>query len=122
VPLLERAGVPPEVVDRFRAGYNELRKLGEELAEVEGVEDGDVIDFERESFEVLHTPGHTPGSICLFRHADRLLVAADTVLKEITPNPVLSPDPLDPSRRFPSLGEYLVSLARIRALAPTVSK
>jgi glyoxylase-like metal-dependent hydrolase (beta-lactamase superfamily II) len=48
------------------------------------------------------------------------MIAADTVLKDITPNPVLSPDPLDSSKRFPSLGEYLVSLARIRAAAPTV--
>lgn len=122
VPLLERAGVPPDVAERFRAGFVEIRKLGEDLHEVEGIEDGDSIDFASGSFEVLHTPGHTPGSICLFRPADRLLIAADTVLKHITPNPVLSPDPLDPSRRFPSLGEYMVSLARLRALAPTVTK
>lgn len=121
-PLLEQAGVPSEVIERFRAGYAELRKLGEELDEVEGIEDGDQIDFARGSFEVVHTPGHTPGSICLFRPADRLLIAADTVLKDITPNPILSPDPLYPSRRFPSLGEYLVSLSRIRKLGPTVIK
>jgi glyoxylase-like metal-dependent hydrolase (beta-lactamase superfamily II) len=33
---------------------------------------------------------------------------------------VLSPDPLNPQRRFPSLAEYLVSLARIRELSPTL--
>jgi glyoxylase-like metal-dependent hydrolase (beta-lactamase superfamily II) len=32
----------------------------------------------------------------------------------------LSPDPLNPSRRFPSLAEYLVSLARLRTFSPTV--
>ena len=42
------------------------------------------------------------------------------MLKRITPNPVLSPDPIDPSRRFPSLAEYLVSLARLRSFAPTL--
>jgi glyoxylase-like metal-dependent hydrolase (beta-lactamase superfamily II) len=42
------------------------------------------------------------------------------VLKRITPNPVLSPDPIDPSKRFPSLAEYLVSLARLRSFAPTL--
>ncbi len=122
VPLLERAGVPQPVIERFREGYREVRKLGEEIHDVEGVEDGDHIDFERGSFEVVHTPGHTPGSICLFRHSDRLVIAADTVLKNITPNPMLSPDPLDHDRRFPSLSEYLVSLARLRGLAPTVAK
>jgi glyoxylase-like metal-dependent hydrolase (beta-lactamase superfamily II) len=120
VPLLEQAGVSPEAIRAFGEGFRELRKLGEELQEVEGIEDGDHIDFERGSFEVIHTPGHTPGSISLFRAADRSLIASDTVLKHITPNPILSPDPLDASRRFPSLGEYLVSLSRLRALAPTV--
>jgi glyoxylase-like metal-dependent hydrolase (beta-lactamase superfamily II) len=42
------------------------------------------------------------------------------VLKRITPNPVLSPDPVNPSRRFPSLAEYLVSLARLRSFSPTL--
>jgi hypothetical protein len=41
-------------------------------------------------------------------------------LKRITPNPVLSPDPVDPSKRFASLAEYLVSLARLRSYAPTL--
>ena len=122
VPLLERAGVPGAVVERFRTGYREMRKLGGDPFDVETIDDGDTLEFERGSFEVVHTPGHTPGSICLFRAADRMLIAADTVLEKITPNPVLSPDPLDSSRRFPSLGEYLVSLSRLRALAPTVVK
>jgi hydroxyacylglutathione hydrolase len=30
------------------------------------VTDGDVIDFGRESLEVIHTPGHTPGGMCLY--------------------------------------------------------
>jgi glyoxylase-like metal-dependent hydrolase (beta-lactamase superfamily II) len=42
------------------------------------------------------------------------------VLKRITPNPILSPDPVDPTKRFASLAEYLVSLARLRSFAPTL--
>ncbi|CAK8715977.1 Hydroxyacylglutathione hydrolase [Candidatus Electronema halotolerans] len=30
------------------------------------VEDGDLISFGEESLHVLHTPGHTPGGICLY--------------------------------------------------------
>jgi glyoxylase-like metal-dependent hydrolase (beta-lactamase superfamily II) len=54
------------------------------------------------------------------READRTVIAGDCVLKRITPNPILSPDPIDPTRRFPSLAEYLVSLARLRTFAPTL--
>ena len=79
-----------------------------------------LVVFERGSLRVVHTPGHTPGSCSFLREADRTLFAGDCVLKRITPNPVLSPDPVDPARRFPSLAEYLVSLARLRSLHPTL--
>ena len=42
------------------------------------------------------------------------------MLKRITPNPILSPDPIDRTRRFRSLAEYLVSLARVRSFSPTL--
>jgi len=41
-------------------------------------------------------------------------------LKRITPNPIVSPDPVNPQKRFKSLAEYLVSLARIRSIFPTL--
>jgi glyoxylase-like metal-dependent hydrolase (beta-lactamase superfamily II) len=48
------------------------------------------------------------------------LIAGDCILKRITPNPIVSPDPFDPKKRFKSLAEYLVSLARIRSVSPTL--
>jgi glyoxylase-like metal-dependent hydrolase (beta-lactamase superfamily II) len=120
--LLTSAGVPKETIDQMEAGYEKFRGFAYPLAQVEKLKDEDEILFEHESLAVVHTPGHTPGSICLVRASNRLVFASDTVLKTITPNPVLSPDPIDGTRRFQSLGEYLVSLARIRALAPTMLK
>ena len=78
------------------------------------------LDFESGALRILHTPGHTPGSCSFVREADRTVIAGDCVLKRITPNPVLSADPVDPSKRFASLAEYLVSLARLRSFAPTL--
>jgi glyoxylase-like metal-dependent hydrolase (beta-lactamase superfamily II) len=120
--LLTGAGVPREMIDRMEAGYEKFSGFAYPLDRVEILEDEDEILFEHESLTVVHTPGHTPGSICLVRTSNRLVFASDTVLKNITPNPVLSPDPLNEQRRFQSLGEYLVSLARIRSLAPTILK
>jgi len=34
------------------------------------VEDGDTITFGTESLKVIHTPGHTPGGICLYNAPD----------------------------------------------------
>ena len=31
---------------------------------------------------VIHTPGHTPGSICLFSERDRVLISGDTVFSD----------------------------------------
>jgi len=41
--------------------------------------DGEVIDLGGVSLEVLHTPGHTPGSICLYEPASKSLFTGDTV-------------------------------------------
>jgi glyoxylase-like metal-dependent hydrolase (beta-lactamase superfamily II) len=49
------------------------------------------------------------------------VICGDCVLKRITPNPILSPDPVDPNKRFRSLAEYLVSLAKLRELRPTLA-
>ena len=120
--LLIAAGVPDKIIDRMQAGYEKFKGFAYPLDHVETLKDEDEILFEHESLSVVHTPGHTPGSICLVRTSNRLVFASDTVLKTITPNPILSPDPINPKRRFQSLGEYLVSLARVRALAPTLVK
>jgi glyoxylase-like metal-dependent hydrolase (beta-lactamase superfamily II) len=120
--LLRRAGVPPEEVERMAGRYELIHAFADAVEDVEAYRDEQEFVFATGSFRVVHTPGHTPGSCCLLREANRLVLAGDTVLKSITPNPVLNADPIDPHRRFPSLGEYLVSLARIRGLAPTLIK
>src|ERR1041384_919176 len=120
--LLERAGVPAEEIKQMRRMYEGVRQYADALEDGEHAElvDEEEIKFERGALRVVHTPGHTPGSCSFLREADRTVIAGDCVLKRITPNPVISPDPIDPSRRFKSLAEYLVSLARIRSFAPTL--
>ncbi len=119
--LLERAGVPGEELERMRRLYEHMRLYADSFEEDEyqSLEDEAELEFSNGSLRVIHTPGHTPGSCSFIREADRTIIAGDCVLKRITPNPVLSPDPIDPSKRFPSLAEYLVSLARLRTFAPT---
>jgi glyoxylase-like metal-dependent hydrolase (beta-lactamase superfamily II) len=120
--LLVRAGVPEEEITAMRRMYEGVRELADALGDDEYREivDEEELEFETGTLRVVHTPGHTPGSCSFLREADRTVIAGDCVLKRITPNPVLSPDPVDPTRRFRSLAEYLVSLARIRSFAPTL--
>jgi len=44
------------------------------------LEDGSLIEFGNESLKVMHTPGHTPGSICLL--GERLVFTGDTLFAE----------------------------------------
>src|SRR5437764_4614158 len=120
--LLERAGVPAEEIAQMRRMYEGVRRYADALEDGEHAElvDEEEIKFEKGALRVVHTPGHTPGSCSFLREADRTIIAGDCVLKRITPNPMLSPDPIDPARRFRSLAEYLVSLARVRNFAPTL--
>jgi len=120
--LLVRAGVPDKDIEQMRRMYEGLRAYADALEDNQYSEltDEMELEFATGSLRVIHTPGHTPGSCSFLREADRTVIAGDCVLKRITPNPILSPDPVDSSKRFHSLAEYLVSLARIRSLSPTL--
>ncbi|HVQ36534.1 MAG TPA: MBL fold metallo-hydrolase [Pyrinomonadaceae bacterium] len=120
--LLTRAGVPPAEVESMRKMYEGVRKYADsfEPHEYNELRDEAELEFATGTLRILHTPGHTPGSCSFLREADRTVIAGDCVLKRITPNPILSPDPVDPTKRFASLAEYLVSLARLRSFSPTL--
>jgi len=121
--LLVRSGVPVTVFEDMRSLYHTISLLTDSLedGDYQTLEDESELEFNGGTLRVLHTPGHTPGSCSFVREANRTLICGDCVLKRITPNPIVSPDPIDPSRRFPSLGEYMVSLARLREFRPTLS-
>ncbi|WP_108658751.1 MBL fold metallo-hydrolase [Acuticoccus kandeliae] len=43
------------------------------------LEDGDIVDLGDRHFEVIHTPGHSPGGIALWEAATGILIAGDIV-------------------------------------------
>ena len=45
----------------------------------ESLEDGQAVTVSGLSGKVLHTPGHTEGSVCLYLPAEKLLLAGDTL-------------------------------------------
>jgi glyoxylase-like metal-dependent hydrolase (beta-lactamase superfamily II) len=67
------------------------------------VADGDVIDLGDRRLEVLHLPGHTPGSIALWEPEARLLFSGDTAY-------------VDARLGFDDLETAEASLARLAAL------
>lgn len=43
------------------------------------VREGDVVRFGNTSFTAISTPGHSPGGVCWYDEADRLLLSGDTL-------------------------------------------
>ncbi len=118
--LLEKIGVTSEELMPMEQHYAQVKSYAEAVENLKTYRDEYEFEFASGSLSVVHTPGHTPGSSCLWRAATRTLIAGDTVLKTITPNPVLNVDPRNNSRRFPALINYLQSIARLQTLAPTL--
>jgi glyoxylase-like metal-dependent hydrolase (beta-lactamase superfamily II) len=69
--------------------------------------DGDVLDLGDRSFEVLHAPGHSPGSICLWEAGSGTLVSGDVLVEG---EPLLDELP----RSNPA--HFAASLRRLREL------
>lgn len=64
-------------------------------------EEGGQVSVGEFTFQVIHTPGHSPGSICLFEPRQRVLFSGDTLFKETIGN--LSFPTSQPSLMWPSL-------------------
>ena len=118
--LLKSAGVPEDELEQMVGHYARVKRFADAVEKVVTYRDEHEFTFASGAWRVVHTPGHTPGSSCLLREATRTLLAGDTILKHITPNPVLNPDPRKSTQRFPALKNYLASLERLRTLAPTL--
>ncbi len=72
---------------------------------------GETLDFGMYRFEVYWTPGHSPGHICFYERAQRVLLTGDHVLPTVTPNVSLHPQ-----QQGNPLGDYLASLERLMPL------
>lgn len=62
-------------------GENLSILFGERTPPIEAarlLQDGDRL----EGMEVIHTPGHTPGSICLYNKEEKVLISGDTVFAD----------------------------------------
>lgn len=45
------------------------------------LEEGDTVSFGRAAWEILHCPGHSPGSICFYDRANGFVISGDTVFQ-----------------------------------------
>src|SRR6476661_1722279 len=108
-------GVPEdeaEVLSNSQRALSEIVKPATPAVQLEGAE---TLHLGRRRMRVEWTPGHSPGHICLYDEGDRLLLAGDHMLPELSPNiglhPQSTPDPLH---------EYLDGLKRLAGYEPSL--
>lgn len=88
--LKSRRNAPVHMHSADQVLYDHLEMqaswLGIETPEKTGIDtparEGDLLKTGETEFQVLHTPGHTPGSLCLWIPAENKLVAGDTLFRE----------------------------------------
>ena len=108
-------GVPEdeaEVLSNSQRALSEIVKPATPAVQLEGAE---TLHLGRRRMRVEWTPGHSPGHICLYDEGDRVLLAGDHMLPELSPNiglhPQSTPDPLH---------EYLDGLKRLAGYEPSL--
>lgn len=106
VPDLDSWGVPAELRDGIAATVARTRP--ERVTADVLLEHGELLDVPGREIRVLHTPGHTPGSLSLLE--DDVLFTGDLVLPTIFPGVGLGGQADDP------LADYLTSLDLVESL------
>jgi glyoxylase-like metal-dependent hydrolase (beta-lactamase superfamily II) len=116
--LMKKTG---EILRQNGAPENELPQLKEaslwmnkyvtpDLPEIK-LEDGDTISNDSFEFEVLWTPGHSPGHVCLYERERRFILTGDHVLYDTIPHVGFNPQSGDNP-----LGDYISSLEKLERL------
>lgn len=117
VRFLETAGVAQETITKIiRRLMVRRRAYVHPIPAVTFIKDQDELDCNEMHLKVLATPGHTPGGICLFDAIGGRLFSGDTLLKHISPNPVIELDNPLFGNGYPSLKHYIKSLDLLEKL------
>jgi glyoxylase-like metal-dependent hydrolase (beta-lactamase superfamily II) len=107
--ILTTAGVSPEMRKLVHASMAEIQQSFARLAPDRLLAGGETIATAHGAMEVVWTPGHSPGHVCLYDRGRRVLISGDHILQHISPNIGWQPG-------RDALGEYLTSLDRMAEL------
>jgi glyoxylase-like metal-dependent hydrolase (beta-lactamase superfamily II) len=103
------SGVAPEMLGVLEGTHAEVEKSLYRLEPDVALAGGETIETAAGELQVIWTPGHSPGHVCLYLAPRRVLFSGDHILEHISPNIGWHDD-------HDALGDYLTSLDRIAAL------
>jgi glyoxylase-like metal-dependent hydrolase (beta-lactamase superfamily II) len=107
--VLAAAGVAPPMRALVQVALLEMQENFQQLTVQHLLAGGEQLATAHGPLEVLWTPGHSPGHVCLYDRGRRVLLSGDHILEHITPNIQWQPG-------RDALGEFLSSLDQIAGL------
>lgn len=127
VALMERHGIPLDVVQALRAVSSAFRGWGSGATVTRPLADGATLQLRDRTLDVLHRPGHSPSDTVFWDAQRELLIGGDHLIKHISSNPLVArplplpgEEPVDPAAaaadRPQALRTYLASLAQTAEL------
>ena len=111
--FLNANGAPPSIalnLQRFHPAFFTPQAYEELALAALPLEDGQEISVGDYDFQVLWTPGHSPGHVCLYEPSLKVLFSGDHILPTITPHVAQFMEDINP------LTDYLNSLDKIEKL------
>lgn len=106
---LRWAGVPEPLIERIEQAFLRMKPNFPDLQPDRILEGGEFLHTAVGPLELIYTPGHSPGHLCLHSKRHRTLFSGDHLLQHITPNISWLP-------QRDALGEFLSSLNRVAPL------
>jgi glyoxylase-like metal-dependent hydrolase (beta-lactamase superfamily II) len=107
--VLRTSGVSQEAIATMEGTLAEIRKTFFRIQPDRALTGGETIETAFGPLQVIWTPGHSPGHVCLYDASRRVLFSGDHILEHISPNIGWMPD-------HDALGEFLSSLDRVASL------
>lgn len=80
IHLLDKEGLYNSILNEEQVVRTKVKLVNKE--NVYTVEDEDVLQVGNAKFIIMHTPGHTRGSIVLYNVEENILIAGDTIFKD----------------------------------------
>lgn len=108
------SGFPEKRLENALKEHPGIKYSPREYPELTILSDGDIIEAGDYRFTCIHTPGHSPGHLCLHDPNKGIFISGDHVLEDITPNISAAMDDAD------MLGAYLESLDKVYDLDITL--
>lgn len=109
--MLRQNGVPQDELPQLKEASLWMNKYVTPDSPEVILDDGDIISNDPFELEVLWTPGHSPGHICLYERKGKFIITGDHVLYDTTPHVGFNPQSGDNP-----LGDYISSLKKLEGL------